>query len=52
MGNFPRHTLVRDFHMALEQNYAGNEQKSYRPQKQIFATLDKAIRVLRQQLEE
>jgi hypothetical protein len=47
IGNFPRHTPVRDLHMAFKlphlRDYAGNKQKSYKTMKmQMFATLDKA----------
>jgi hypothetical protein len=51
IGNFPRRTPARDLHMAfelhtymiVEQNYAGNKQKSYKAMKiKMFATLDKA----------
>jgi hypothetical protein len=47
IGNFPRHTPVRDLHvvskfrmfMTLSQNYAGNKQKSFRIVTiQMFAT--------------
>jgi hypothetical protein len=50
-GNYPRHTPVRDLHMAFQilfvlitkQNCAGNKQKSYKIMlTKMFAILDKA----------